>query len=47
MIVSIVSVILLFIVIKIYTYIERTKIRGGKTCKKIVGFDANALYLCM
>ena len=22
-----------------------TKIRGGKTCKKVIGFDANALYL--
>ena len=23
----------------------KTKIRGGKTCKKVVGYDANALYL--
>jgi len=24
---------------------NETKIRGGKTCKKVIGYDANALYL--
>lgn len=28
-----------------YSEKNKTKIRGGKTCKKILGLDANALYL--
>ncbi|KAG3117480.1 hypothetical protein PI126_g24615 [Phytophthora idaei] len=28
-----------------YAECNETKIRGGKVCKKIIGYDANALYL--
>ncbi|GMF42275.1 unnamed protein product [Phytophthora lilii] len=28
-----------------YAKRNETKIRGGKACKKIIGYDANALYL--
>ncbi|KAG3206358.1 hypothetical protein PC128_g874 [Phytophthora cactorum] len=28
-----------------YAKRNETKIRGGKICKKIIGYDANALYL--
>ncbi|GMF65996.1 unnamed protein product [Phytophthora lilii] len=28
-----------------YAKRNETKIRGGKVCKKIIGYDANALYL--
>jgi hypothetical protein len=28
-----------------YHEADKTKIRGGKICKKVVGYDANALYL--
>jgi hypothetical protein len=25
--------------------VDKTRIRGGKLCKKVLGYDANALYL--
>ena len=28
-----------------YQEVDKTLIRGGKLCKSIIGFDANALYL--
>ncbi|KAE9289379.1 hypothetical protein PF008_g25901 [Phytophthora fragariae] len=28
-----------------YAKRNETKVRGGKVCKKIIGYDANALYL--
>ncbi|GMF17548.1 unnamed protein product [Phytophthora lilii] len=28
-----------------YAKRNETKIRGGKLCKKVIGYDANALYL--
>ncbi|GMF36106.1 unnamed protein product [Phytophthora lilii] len=33
------------IVFNRYANRNETKIRGGKPCKKVIGYDANALYL--
>ncbi len=33
------------IIFQRYHKADKTRIRGGKLCKKVVGFDANALYL--
>ncbi|GMF14921.1 unnamed protein product [Phytophthora fragariaefolia] len=33
------------IIVNLYAKRNETKIRGGKVCKKIIGYDANALYL--
>ena len=29
----------------IYHEVDKAKIRGGKLCKSVVGYDANSLYL--